>query len=118
MNTGSLKTNPAVLTAFDRMIAGVEGVERRGATMPYVAVNGNMYAMINKADTIGLMLSDKDFATFISTYNAKPFESIPGLQTKNFVAIPPTMYVDLRTMQMWFKLGYAYAARLPAKPTR
>jgi hypothetical protein len=33
--------DPKVLAAFDAMIAGVPGVERKGAAMPYLSVNGN-----------------------------------------------------------------------------
>ena len=54
------ETDPDVLAAFDRMIEGVKGVERKGATMPYCSINGNMYAMISKANIIGLRLSDSD----------------------------------------------------------
>ncbi len=34
-------TEPKVMAAFETMIAGVAGVERKGAAMPYVSVNGN-----------------------------------------------------------------------------
>jgi hypothetical protein len=112
------RTDPTVLAVFDAMIAGEPGVQRRGATMPYVAVNGNMHAMISRADVIGIRLSDKDTATFLSTYNARPFESIPGLPNRDYVAIPRTMYKDIRTLQMWFKLSHGFAQKLPPKPTR
>jgi hypothetical protein len=113
-----LANDPEVIAAFDLMIAGVKGVERKGATMPYVAVNGNMYAMISKADVLGLRLSSNDLETFLATYNAKPFEGVPGFVSKEFGAVPRNLFKDAMTLQTWFKLSHGYASKLPPKPTR
>ena len=108
---------PELLDAFDRMVAGVPGVERRGATTPYVALNGNTYAMISRAGSIGLRLPADDLGAFLAAYNARPFEGVPGFVTKEYAAIPPSLLGDTRTLQTWFKLSYAYASRLPPKLT-
>jgi hypothetical protein len=111
------ETDPAVLAAFDAMIAGVKGVERKGAGMPYVSLNGNMYGMINRASTIGLRLDTKDLAAFFATYGASPFEGTPGFVNKAYAAIPAAMLRDGKALQAWFKRSHAYAGRLKPKPT-
>ena len=110
------KTDPAVLAAFDTMIAGVQGVERKGATMPYCSINGNMYAMISKADIIGIRLNDNDLKAFLLV-GGRPFEGVPGFVSKEYGAVPAAMMADARLMQTWFRLSFAYASRLPPKPT-
>jgi hypothetical protein len=110
------ETDPEVLAAFETMIAGVKGVERKGATMPYVSINGNMYAMISKANVIGLRLSDSDMAAFMLS-GGTPFEGVPGFVNKDYAAVPRTMFADTKSLQTWFRLSYNYASRLKPKPT-
>ena len=112
------ETDQAVLAAFDRMIAGVKGVERKGATMPYVSINGNMYGMINKANIIGLRLGPDDQAAFFAA-GGTPFEGIPGFVNKAYVAVPPALLGDSKALQGWFKKSHAFASKLkPKKTTR
>lgn len=110
-------TDPAILAVFDTMIAGVPDVERKGATMPYVSINGNMYAMINKAGVIGLRLGEEDRATFFATFGEHPFEDVPGFVNKDYVAIPESLHGKTKMLQTWFKVSHAAASRLKPKPT-
>jgi hypothetical protein len=110
------ETDPDVLAAFETMIAGVKGVERKGATMPYVSINGNMYAMINKANVIGIRLGESDMAAFLLS-GGTPFEGIPGFVNKDYAAVPRTMLGDTKSLQTWFRLSHNHASRLKPKPT-
>lgn len=112
-----MATDPAVLAAFDLMISSVKGVERKGATMPYVSINGNMYGMINKADQIGIRLSDSDREAFMLA-GGKPFEGIPGFVNKEYGGITAEMLSNKKLLQTWFRLSHAYAAKLKPKPTK
>ena len=112
------ETDPAVLAAFDLMIAGVKGIERKGAAMPYVSVNGNMYGMVSKANAIGLRLSPADLAAFFAA-GATPFEGTPGFINKEYATVPPALYADKAALQGWFKKSHAFASGLkPKKTTR
>lgn len=112
-------TDPAVLAAYDRMIAGVSGVERKGAAMPYTSVNGNMYSSISKANVIGLRLSKTELATFLQTHSTTLHEGVPGHFMKEYAAVPPSMLDDTETLQAWFRKSYSYASGLkPKKTTR
>ncbi len=110
------ETDPAVLAAFDAMIAAVKGVERKGATMPYCAINGNMVAMISKADVIGIRLSEADLKAF-EFVGGTPFEGTPGYISKEYAAVPKTLLADSKALQTWFRLSYNYASKLKPKPT-
>ena len=72
--------------------------------------------MISKADIIGIRLSDNDLKAFLLV-GGSPFDGVPGFVSKEYGAIPPAMMADAKLMQTWFRLSFAYASRLPAKPT-
>jgi TfoX/Sxy family transcriptional regulator of competence genes len=107
-----------VLAVFDKMIAGVPGVGRKGDQMPYVSMNGNMYASVSKAGRIGLRLSKTDLAEFLDTYAAGLHEGYPGFFQKEYAAIPEALYDDPGTLQSWFARSHAHAAALKPKPTK
>lgn len=108
-----------MLAAYDRMVAGVPGVERKGATMPYTSVNGNMYSSISKANVIGLRLSKTDLATFLEIHSTTLYEGVPGHFMKEYAAVPPGMLDDTQTLQDWFRKSHDYAGGLkPKKTTR
>jgi hypothetical protein len=117
MAKSPVETDPEALAGFDLMIAAVPGVARKGATMPYVSVNGNMYAMISKANVIGIRLDGNDLATFLAAYGAGPFEGIPGFVNKEYAAVPRSLVGDVRSLHNWFRISHAYALRLPPKAT-
>ena len=112
------ETDPEVLAAFDLMIAGIKDIERKGAAMPYVSINGNMYGMVSKANAIGIRLSPADLTAFLAA-GATPFEGTPGFITKEYATVPPTLYSDKAALQGWFKKSHAFASALkPKKTTR
>src|SRR5690348_9997695 len=99
-------TDPKVLAAFDAMIAGTPDVEPKGAAMPYLSLNGNMYAMISKANVIGLRLSKDDLAAFMAA-GGEPFEGTPGFINKEYGGVPAAMLGDAKALKRWFKLSHA-----------
>jgi hypothetical protein len=111
-------TDPKVLAAFDAMIGAVPGVTRKGAAMPYVSVNGNMYGMISKADVIGIRLGKDDLAAFMAA-GGVPFEGTPGFINNEYGGVPAALLADSKTLRAWFKKSHAFAAALkPKKTTR
>jgi hypothetical protein len=114
MAKAAVSVDPKVLAAFDGMIAGVPGIERKGAAMPYLSINGNMYAVISKANVIGLRLSKDDLAAFMAA-GGEPYEGTPGFINKEYGGVPATMLADTKTLKRWFKVSHAYAQTLKPK---
>lgn len=108
-------TDPKVLTAFDAMISGVPDVARKGATMPYASINGNMYASISKANIIGLRLSKTDLAEFLETYQNGLYEGVPGHFMKEYVAISEDLLSNVGTLHKWFRKSHNFALGLKPK---
>lgn len=106
--------DPKILTAFGLMIGGVDDVVRKGVGVPYVALRGNMYAMVSRQNAIGIMIDDEDWKSF-EMAGGTTFDAVPGIPLKGFGAIPETMYKDRLQLQSWFRRAYAAAEKLPAK---
>src|SRR5665213_3156037 len=111
-------TDPIVMSAFELMIQGVEGVERLGATMPYVALSGNVYATISRLGVIGILVDEEERRPFTMA-GGTPFEMVRGIPLKGFGAIPESMHRDRLQLQSWFRRAHAAAEKLPPKaPSR
>jgi hypothetical protein len=106
--------DPKVLVAFELMLGGVDSVERKGVNVPYVAVNGNMYAMISKRDMIGIIVEEQHWRSF-ELAGGTPFEAVPGIALKGFGALPDSMFKDRLQLQSWFRRAHEAAEKLPPK---
>ncbi len=108
---------PAIIEAYDRVIASVEGAERKGASMPYTSVNGNMSSFLSPAGALALRLSADDRATFIDRYGAAPHEA-HGRVMAEYVTVPASLFEDSASLAPWFATSWTYVASLKPKPTK
>lgn len=102
------------LEQFDAIIKMVEGIERKGKTMPYTSVNGHMYSQLNKSGEIGIRLSKQEQKLFKEKYEATHFESY-GAVMKDYVKIPEELHSDYELMASLFVQSYQYTLSLPPK---
>ena len=105
-----------ILAAYEKMVSSVPGVERKGATMPYTSVNGNMFSMIAKDGTMALRLPAEAREAFIKKHKTKLHEAY-GVILKEYVEVPADLLKDTQKMSDYFKQSYEYASSLKAKPT-
>ncbi len=105
-----------LLTLFDRLIASHEGITRKGKSMPYTAVNGNMFTFVDPDDRLCLRLSKTDRADWAETFPADPVLQY-GKVMRGYVAVPPELLNDEPTLHVWFARAVTSARALPAKPT-
>ena len=103
--------------AYDRVVAGVPDVERKGATMPYTSVNGNMFSYLDASGSMALRLSGADRAAFIEQFAASLHEAY-GIVQKEYVTVPGDLLDDTEGLLPWFRASHAYALTLKAKPTK
>lgn len=101
---------------FEKLISTFKDVERKGATMPYTSVNGNMFSLLSKDGTMALRLPEKERELFIKKYKTKLFESY-GAVMKEYVAVPNELLKNTRELRKFFSVSVDYANSLKAKPT-
>ena len=107
---------PDRVEAYDRLVAAVPEVERKGATMPYTSVNGNMFSYLDASGSMALRLSPDDRTTLIERYSTALHEAY-GIVQKEYVTVPPDLLDDTEQLLPWFRSSLAYALTLKPKPT-
>ncbi len=103
------------LLAYDKLIAAVPGLERKGATMPYTSVNGHMFSLFDKDGAFALRLSKEDRDSFIAKYNTT-LHNAYGIVMKEYVTVPDNAFDQINELKKYFKLSYIYVSSLKPKP--
>jgi hypothetical protein len=105
------------LALYEKLVATNPDVPRKGDTMPYTSLNGNMFSLLTKEGTVILRLDPDNQAAFIKKYKSKlPVQY--GAVMKEYVEVPDALLAKTRELKKYFDLSYAYATSLKAKPTK
>ena len=106
----------ARLAAYDRLIGAVAGVIRRGASIPYTSLNGNMFSYLFDEGSLALRLSPADREAFLTQFGTHLHEAY-GIVQKEYVDVPDALLDDTAQLESWFAASYAYVSSLRPKPT-
>ncbi len=60
---------------YEKLVATIDGVERKGAGVPYPSVNGNMFSHLDASGSLALRLPMAERERFLKTYDAKLSEA-------------------------------------------
>src|SRR5262245_34448587 len=103
---------------YEKLVATIPEVERKGADNPYTSLNGNMFSLLNSPDgRLALRLSAKDRDAFVKKYQTALFEAY-GVVMKEYVAVPDSLLKKTAELKKYFALSYEYARTLKPKPTK
>jgi hypothetical protein len=105
----------ATIVAYDRLIATVPGVERKGATLPYTSINGNMFSFVDPSG-LALRLSPELRAAFIAEFDTTLHEA-HGHVMKEYITVPHAVLEDTDSLARWFSASWTYASALKPKST-
>ena len=104
------------LALYAKLVATQPSVALKGATIPYTAVNGNMFSMLSKLGQVALRLPEVECAEFLTKYKTTLHEEY-GVVRKEYVLVPPALLARTSELARYFALSYAHTKTLPAKPT-
>jgi hypothetical protein len=107
---------PDRVQAYERLVAAVPEVERKGATMPYTSVNGNMFSYLDASGSMALRLSPDDRTAFIERFSTALHEAY-GVVQKEYATVPADLLDDTERLLPWFRASLAYTLSLKPKPT-
>lgn len=105
------------LEAYERLVATLPDVERKGKTLPYTSLNGHMFSFLGERGTIAIRLSPSDRQAFIDEYGALLHET-HGTVMREYVSVPGDLADATATLAPWFERSRAYVAGLRPKPTK
>jgi hypothetical protein len=101
---------------YEKLIATIPSLERKGATMPYTSHNANMFSFLDKHGSCGIRLPEKERDDFMKKYKIGLFET-HGIVMKEYVTVPDDLLKKTKELKKWFDIGYAYVKTLKHKAT-
>jgi len=101
---------------YDKLIATMPKLERKGAANPYTALNGNMFALLHQSKALAIRLPEQERAKFIKKHKSHLFEAY-GAVMKEYVAVPDALLSNTKELQKYLTKSYEYAKTLKPKAT-
>jgi len=105
------------LEIYEELVKSIPEVERKGKTVPYTSINGNMFTYFDKNGSIAIRLNENDIEDIIKKYNASMMIAY-GIVQKEYVKIPDILLNKKKILEDYFAKSYEYAKSLKPKPTK
>ena len=101
---------------YNKLVAMLPDVERKGATIPYTSKNGNMFSYVSKDGFVALRLGVAAREAFLKKYKTTLVTAY-GIVQKEYVTVPDTLLKKTNELKEYFDLSYEYVSSLKPKPT-
>ncbi len=108
---------PDRLDLYERVVATMDSVERKGATMPYTSRNGHMFSFLDPGGSMALRLSADDRDAFLARYRSTLAEQ-HGRVMQEFVVVPDDLLQRTDELAEWFRRSHDWIGSLKPKPTK
>jgi hypothetical protein len=105
------------LADYERVVATVPGIERKGAANPYTAINGNMSSYLHPRGAMALRLPPGLREGFLAAHDTSLFEAY-GIVQKEYVAVPDSLLANTAALRPYFQASVDYVSGLKPKPTK
>ena len=105
------------LELYEKLVATIPKVERKGAANPYTSLNGHMFTYLNPTGSLALRLPADEREKFLKKYKTTLFEAY-GAVMKEYVTVPDSLLKNTKALSKYFALSYEYVASLKPKPSK
>jgi len=102
---------------YERLVATIPDVERKGAANPYTSVNGNMFSQLLPSGRVSLRLPEAAQLAFIKRFKTKNTKQY-GVVQKEYVEMPDSLLAKTAEAAKYFRASHDYASSLKPKPTK
>jgi hypothetical protein len=102
---------------YDKLIASVPKIERKGAANPYTSLNGNMFTLLHQSETLAIRLPEGKREEFLKKYKTALFEAY-GVVMKEYVTVPDSLLKNTKELKKYLEASYEYVNTLRPKPTK
>jgi hypothetical protein len=99
---------------YEKLIATLPEIERKGAVHPYTSVNGHMFTYLDQSGTLGLRLPQDEVEAFLKKYKTTLFESY-GVVKKDYVTVPDALLRKTGELAPYLRTSFAFAKTLKPK---
>jgi|ERR1700733_6075079 predicted DNA-binding protein (MmcQ/YjbR family) len=108
------KIPPAKQELYEKLIATIPAIERKGAVHPYTSHNGHMFTYLDQTGTLGIRLSPDQADAFLKKYKTTMFESY-GVIKKDWVTVPDALLQNTKDLKKYLEASYAHVKTLKPK---
>ena len=109
------KTSP-IEALYDKLVATIPEIERKGDANPYTSLNGNMFTLLHQS-RLAIRLPENEREKFLKQYKSSLFEAY-GTVMMEYVAVPDDLLPNTKELKKYLELSYSYAKTLKPKPTK
>jgi len=102
------------LELYEKLIASVPKIERKGAAHPYTSLNGHMFTYLDQTGTLGMRLPKEELEAFLKKYKTTLFESYGAIK-KDWVTVPDALLKNTKTLKKYLEISYDYTKTLKPK---
>jgi len=103
---------------FEKLLATIPEIERKGADNPFTSLNGNMFSLLLSPEgRMALRLPQDERERFLKKYKTTLFEAY-GIVMKEYVAVPDTLLKKTKELQKYLQWSYDYAKTLKSKASK
>jgi hypothetical protein len=110
------KAPAETVARYEALLATNPEIKRKGATMPYTSVNGNMFSLLTPDGTLALRLPAADREAFLKHHDTELMVQY-GVVMKEYVRVPTALLQNTRALAKYLDVSYRYACSLRPKPT-
>ncbi len=104
------------LALYDKLLATNPDVQRKGDTMPYTSLNGNMFSLFTKENRLTLRLPAGERESFLARYKTTLSEQYGHVQPE-YVVVPDSLLAKTAELKRYFDISYTYVSSLRPKAT-
>jgi len=102
---------------YEKLIATIPGLKRKGDANPYTSLNGNMFTLLHQSSTLAIRLPEDERQEFLKKHKTRLFEAY-GTVMKEYVHVPDALLENTKELQKYLQVSYEYAKTLKPKPTK
>ena len=102
------------LALYEKLIATIPELERKGDVHPYTSANGHMFTYLDQTGTMGMLIPKAEVEPFLAKYKTTMFESY-GVIKKDWVQVPDALLSKTAELKKYLALSYAQAKSLKPK---
>jgi len=107
---------PDRLALYERLVASVAEIERKGAMMPYTSRNGHMFSLLDPTGSMVLRLPSDARQDFLSRYSSRIAEQY-GHTLPEYVVVPDALLDRTEELRAWLIRSHDWIGTLKPKPT-
>jgi hypothetical protein len=102
------------LEHYEKLLATIPPIKRKGATNPYTSENGHMFTHLDQTGTLGIRLPKEELEAFLKKYKTKLFETY-GVVKKDWATVPDTLLKNTKELSKYLKISHEYVKTLKPK---